>query len=980
MTAKTTKPAETTRTTKTATPAIPSLACNDQRRRRQVRHQGCNGIDAIEVSDDQRVLTVTFLGKAPEGLTPANARIDGGQRVTGIRIVDVRRCIEDDPELDDRLDVTVDRPGDFSVYTLRLVEADEHGRPGIQALGGFDPRYAQLDFSFKAGCPSDLDCAAVDDCPPPALVEPDISYLAKDYSSFRQLILDRLALVMPAWTERHIPDLGITLVELLAYVGDYLSYYQDAVATEAYLDTARKRISVRRHVRLIDYPMHDGCNARAWVCIEVNQPLALKQPQFFFVTGHNGALPGPALAAEDLLGVPRTAYEVFEPLADVELNPAHNAIPFWTWGNQECCLNRGATRTTLKDDHHRRLDLHPGDVLIFEEVLGPRTGAAADADPTHRQAVRLTTVEAGRDELYDQPIVEIEWPPEDALTFPLCLSAVAEPPDCKLVYPSVACGNVVLVDHGRSLAACGEDPEPLEEVPTSTPQPGGCAGVGDPRDPVLVQPPFDLHLRERPVTQRVPFPSPGTVSARQAMRLGRIPGQARARLHELWQRAHGGQALDEDQVEEIRTIFGPRALAEARFPIPKPRARRQPTAAEQASALGRLLANEPRLLAKKVRWLEDLARRARAGLELGPDELCEIHMAWGDRYAEGLEAADAAFSGPARDALRHDPRDALPVIRLRADPQEADWTARRGLLASGAKDRHFVAELDNDGVTCLRFGDGELGRAPRPGTRFLADYRIGNGTAGNVGAETIRRIVFCTNDPGAVKLVRNPLPAEGGTEPQPLAEVKLFAPGAFRHQLQRAVTADDYAALAGQLPGLQRAAASLRWNGSWYEAEIAVDPLGGKDADDALLERVREGVFRYRRIGHDLVVEPARSVPLLLGLSVCVLPHHLRAHVNAALLDAFSNRPLRGGRRGFFHPDSLTFGDDIDVSRLVALAQSIPGVESVEVTTLQRLFEGDHGELTQGFLALGPLEIARLDNDPAFPENGQLQLKIGGGR
>ena len=44
---------------------------------------------------------------------------------------------------------------------------------------------------------------------------------------------------MPDWQERHVPDIGVALVELLAYVGDYLSYYQDAVATEAYLETAR---------------------------------------------------------------------------------------------------------------------------------------------------------------------------------------------------------------------------------------------------------------------------------------------------------------------------------------------------------------------------------------------------------------------------------------------------------------------------------------------------------------------------------------------------------------------------------------------------------------------------------------------------------------------------------------------------------------------------------------------------------------------
>ena len=78
-------------------------------------------------------------------------------------------------------------------------------------------------------------------------------------------MLDRLALLVPDWRERNAADVGIALVELLAYVGDHLSYQQDAVATEAYLGTARRRVSSRRHARLVDYLMHDGCNARAWV-------------------------------------------------------------------------------------------------------------------------------------------------------------------------------------------------------------------------------------------------------------------------------------------------------------------------------------------------------------------------------------------------------------------------------------------------------------------------------------------------------------------------------------------------------------------------------------------------------------------------------------------------------------------------------------------------------------------------------------------
>src|SRR3954449_6546016 len=114
--------------------------------------------------------------------------------------------------------------------------------------------------------------------------QPLIDYMAKDYESFRQLMLDRLSATLPGWQERHASDLGITLVETLAYVADYLSYYQDAVATEAYLGTARQRISVRRHAKLIDYQVHEGCNARAWIYIETDSDGAMDGASFISPT------------------------------------------------------------------------------------------------------------------------------------------------------------------------------------------------------------------------------------------------------------------------------------------------------------------------------------------------------------------------------------------------------------------------------------------------------------------------------------------------------------------------------------------------------------------------------------------------------------------------------------------------------------------------------------------------------------------------
>ena len=210
----------------------------------------------------------------------------------------------------------------------------------------------------------------------------------------------------------------------------------------------------------------------------------------------------------------------------------------------------------------------------------------------------------------------------------------------------------------------------------------------------------------------------------------------------------------------------------------------------------------------------------------------------------------------------------------------------------------------------------------------------------------------------------------------------MFAPYAFRQELQRAIIADDYRALVERdfADQVQRAGATLRWNGGRYEALVAVDQLDKEQADPSLLWVIFRRLHRYRRIGHDIHVQSATLVPLLIEMNVCVLPHYLCGHVEAELLDVFSNRVLIDGRRGFFHPDNLSFGEGVFLSRLVASAQAVAGVESVTVTKLERMGEGPNGEIESGVLPLGPLEIAQLDNDPSLPENGTLTLKLGGGR
>src|SRR5262249_45564678 len=151
------------------------------------------------------------------------------------------------------------------------------------------------------------------------------------------------------------------------------------------------------------------------------------------------------------------------------------------------------------------------------------------------------------------------------------------------------------------------------------------------------------------------------------------------------------------------------------------------------------------------------------------------------------------------------------------------------------------------------------------------------------GAESISHLLLKTTRlDGVVITVRNPLAAQGGMDPEPIAEAKLYAPAIFRKQLERAITADDYASLAESNPALQRASAVLAWTGSWYEADVSVDPLHVESASDRLLDHVDHYLHKFRRMGHDLRVMQAVYVPIALTIHVCALPGYDRGHVEAA--------------------------------------------------------------------------------------------------
>lgn len=910
--------------------------CCDRRRLEVVKlHGTLNGLEYIEVFDSgisgdptrQLTLFVKFIRPAP-ALTKDNFIIDGGERIETVDIEwtaianalppgEPAGLVDGLAPLDEFLVIRTKYYGDFSLYTLHVVSGPGSDTPPA----GFDPRLSTIPFSFKVQCPSDFDCAEATPCPAPPAQHPRIDYLAKDYASFRRLMLDRMGVLMPGWRTRNPADVGVTLVELLAYVGDQLSYQQDAVATEAYLGTARKRTSLRRHARLVDYHVHEGCNARAWVRVFVDDD-GVMMPQGTPLLSHVASTPDRIPPGGDAW---RDALSqgavVFETVEDTLLYQAHERLHFYTWGERECCLPKGARRATLTGHYP---NLKAGDVLVFAEELGPRTGRPEDADRAHRCAVRLTDVRLAQDPsggLFLNPpnnnpvdVTEIQWAEQDALPFPLCLSTVTDA-DHAATYldeVSAAYGNIVLTDHGRSL-----QDEDLGTVPLSHLTLASTSEVLSCKRPPLqsVPPRFRPRLGERPLTHTLPLVPVALFSFTASA----------AVITALQTRSYTPALHDALQARGVVMAAGPVVVQGG-----------------------------------DGQWsVADGLDAYRLVLKSGEIEVFPL-------------SDDATLTVAAN------PRSARPAITLASDYHgtPAAWLPRADLLASDEAANEFVVESEHDGSACLRFGDDQHGKRPDSGTHFTATYRVGNGTAGNIGLESLAHVV--SNDARLVR-VSNPLPAQGGVEPESAEDIRRDAPEAFRVQ-ERAVTPADYAEVAERHPSVQRAAATFRWTGSWYTVFLTVDRKGGGDVDAKYEQQMRAHVERYRMAGYDLEVDGPRYVPLQVAMSVCVERDYFRADVRAALMRVFSRGWLPDGRPALFHPDNFSFGQPVYLSTLYEAAQSVQGVASVVIDSFQRLRVNDPKPLDAGVLTLDRLEIARLDNDPNFPERGVLKLTVGGGK
>jgi hypothetical protein len=257
------------------------------------------------------------------------------------------------------------------------------------------------------------------------------------------------------------------------------------------------------------------------------------------------------------------------------------------------------------------------------------------------------------------------------------------------------------------------------------------------------------------------------------------------------------------------------------------------------------------------------------------------------------------------------------------------WHEADNLFELSATDRRYITKTDDDGKTTVIYGDGEHGvRLPTGVENIKAVYRQGLGKGGNVKADQIK---LPLTKPLGVKSVINPMPAGGGVDKETRDQARLNAPIAVL-ALDRLVSVQDYADFARSFAGIAKASAQRLSDGVREVVHLTIAGAGNITIDPTsdLYRNLVAALGRFGDPLQPLEVESFERMLLVVNAKVSLLSDYLWEVVKEKL------RLLLWDKLGF---ENRQLGQDVTLSEVLSLMQSVPGVDYVDCELLDSLGE-----------------------------------------
>jgi predicted phage baseplate assembly protein len=305
------------------------------------------------------------------------------------------------------------------------------------------------------------------------------------------------------------------------------------------------------------------------------------------------------------------------------------------------------------------------------------------------------------------------------------------------------------------------------------------------------------------------------------------------------------------------------------------------------------------------------------------------------------------------------PNGAAPTLELRVNGVR--WQHVPGFYGRASDEAIYTISMTDEQGTVVRLGNGTTGALPSSGrNNITATYRKGIGKDGNLPAGVIKTPL---ERPKGLKKAYNPLPASGGAEPEDAASIRKNAPNTVR-TFGRIVSLRDFEDAAREFAGVAKARAFIEWDREWQSVKLIIAGDDGAMLVGQSYETLVADLNSRRDPNRRLRVLNYCPVDVQLSLQVhsdpAYLPEDVLANVTAALEE-------------FFAFANLNLGQTIALSEVYYVIHSADGVVGAEITRFRIDPDSPHGceatttpfvhptEPLQQVLRIRPYELARLD-------------------
>jgi hypothetical protein len=799
-----------------------------------------------------------------------------------------------------------------------------------------------------------------------------IVYRAGDYSSFRRALLNSLPgeVELTNWRPTASNDLALQMIEWWAYLADILTFYNQEIANEDYLRTARPDESVNRIIRILGYRPRPAIGALATLAALTSAKKPFTLPAAFAVQSKPG--PGQQPQVFEL-----TADTIVQPFDHVSADPLPVAE---TLGADGSVLLKGVVGS-----------IKTGDQLLMvsntwngtDANYSVRTVASIQSEPSpcgdKNTRVRFASplglpanANAANYRLLRSTQSTRLWQYNGADSA-LSISGGTGVIDLESVVRQIQPGDIILFEATRNedvavlarslsflppadvfsqqqvkqLASVTAYSELIwyanspTDPPTTPPADTNTPGIAILHSELTFRPAFSVDVDRKTLVIRYGWSDVGQV----------IPTPSRTFS------VSSPELLATDPpafLTGATTILLEDTDGDGEF-----------ATGLAGTDLARLalsdLSNPAQVLSAPVNVLYNLLSMSR-----GKTVLNEI-LGSGDSSAASQEfvlkkssltyllSSDSSSGGNYKSTLN-----------VRVDGIE--WKEVPSFFGQTPGAKIFVTFEDEQNQTHVQFGDGVNGaRLPSGTSNVIATYRFGSGADSPASGKLT---TILTPQPG-LTAVRNPVAASGGSDPDPASQIRTYAPRSVL-TFGRAVSGDDYEAIAASTPGVARARAY--WSFDPLQQRTAVTVYVGDDngAVAAALTALRGDADPNRPVS----VKLANVIPVRISLTLIVDAAFVAADVVAAVTTAFLDP-----QNGLFGQARIRIGDVIYASQIYEACLAVPGtiaVHALDVITgtslvlhfshltsfaIQAPYRIDPGEgayfsLNQGALSISP-EVIR---------------------